>query len=248
MQPQQIGLMALLLPWAMNLPTAVAPDHAPGQRGGMTSLPLDCQLAATLVPPDLRPAFLALFALDDRLAGIVRITREPLIGQMRLTWWYDALNRLDTAPAPAEPLLQEIAEQLLPIGITGADLAAMTDGWEALIVAEPLDEGALASHADLRGAKLFVLAGRLLGRDSALLGPAGRGWAYADLAVHLSSSSAMQRAGELASEQFRQAFSQRWPTGLRAVGVLSLLARMDAAPGSPIGKALAVARFRLFGR
>ena len=53
-----------------------------------------------------RGALAALLALDDSLATLLRTTREPALGQMRLAWWREALERLDTAPPPAEPSRQ----------------------------------------------------------------------------------------------------------------------------------------------
>ena len=42
---------------------------------------------------------------------------------MRLAWWREALQRLDTAPAPGEPVLRELAAAVLPLGVTGTALA-----------------------------------------------------------------------------------------------------------------------------
>ncbi|MEI9850036.1 MAG: squalene/phytoene synthase family protein [Sphingomonas sp.] len=50
-------------------------------------------------------ALAALLALDDALARLIRTTGEPALGQMRLAWWRESLERLDAAPPPAEPVL-----------------------------------------------------------------------------------------------------------------------------------------------
>ncbi|MCZ3214799.1 hypothetical protein NYZ43_19955, partial [Acinetobacter baumannii] len=55
--------------------------------------PPDRELMLAAAPHAARDALRALFDLDDRLAGIVRTTREPMVGQMRLVWWHDALER-----------------------------------------------------------------------------------------------------------------------------------------------------------
>ena len=60
--------------------------------------------------------------------AIVAAARDSTIGLMRLTWWADALERLDTAPPPAEPVLTGLALHVLPHGVRGRDLAAMVDG------------------------------------------------------------------------------------------------------------------------
>ncbi|MFG6281461.1 squalene/phytoene synthase family protein [Sphingomonas sp. S6] len=210
--------------------------------------PPDRELMLAAAPPSSRDALRTLFELDDRLAGIVRTTREPMVGQMRLAWWHDALERLDTMPPPAEPLLQDVARLLLPRGVSGAAIAAMTDGWEELVVTDPLNGDALARHADSRGGTLFALAGRLLGAEPAVLRIAGQGWAYADLARHLTAAGLADRASSEARAALSQAFTATWPAPARAVGVLALLARLDLEGGTPLAKAWRVARFRFTGR
>jgi len=116
-------------------------------------------LALSYASPDARPALLALFALDSALAGILRTTHEPMVGQMRLTWWHEALIRLDVTAPPAEPILQALARHVVPQGISGARLAGMIDGWEELLDAEALDDAGIGRHADARGGALFAMAG-----------------------------------------------------------------------------------------
>ncbi|MCU6452709.1 squalene/phytoene synthase family protein [Sphingomonas sp. A2-49] len=212
------------------------------------ALPADRALVVATAPAVARDALHTLFALDLRLAAIVRAAREPMIGQMRLAWWHDALGRLDGADAPAEPLLQAVQAHLVPAGIRGDALAALIDGWEALIAADTLDDAALMRHAESRGAGLFVLLGRVLGTDSPLLAPAGRGWAFADLAGHLSVERAAADAAALARAQWSQAFSKRWPRPLRVIGLLSLVSYLDDRGGSPFANALRTTRFRIDGR
>lgn len=183
-----------------------------------------------------RPALEALFALDDTLAGILRTTREPLVGQMRLTWWYEALKRLDTAPAPAEPVLTALQACVLPAGVSGVMLAGMTDGWEALL--EPvLDAAAVDRFARDRGRQLFELAGSMLSVSDARIGLAGEGWALADLSQRLSDAPSRMLARARAVGALDAALRGRWPGKARALGALALSARFDisASPAPPGG-------------
>ncbi|MBB3910890.1 squalene/phytoene synthase family protein [Sphingomonas desiccabilis] len=209
-------------------------------------------LALTYVPARHRPAIVALFALDDALADIVRTTSEPAIGQMRLVWWHDALVKLDTAPPPAQPVLQAIARDLLPSGARGSDAAAMIDGWDVLIEEPELDRATLQRFGAGRGGTLFGLAARALDPAAPLeaVRAAGSGWALADLAGGLSSPQEAEAARALALEQLRGALEQRWPRALRPLGMLAHFARLDieqVPAGSP--KRLArVLWHRLTGR
>ncbi|KQN05906.1 hypothetical protein ASE82_02965 [Sphingomonas sp. Leaf230] len=194
-------------------------------------------LALSYAPQSIRAAVTALFTLDDTLAAILRSTREPLIGQMRLTWWYEALGRLDTALAPAEPVLAALQNEVLPFGISGAMLGKLTDGWEALL--EPdLDADAIERFARDRGRRLFDLAATIVSVTDDRIGLAGEGWALADLAQKLTETAGRELARVRASKALDQALQGRWPSSTRALGALAVSARFDmtsaaAAPGSP---------------
>ncbi|MGA1797304.1 squalene/phytoene synthase family protein [Sphingomonas sp. 4RDLI-65] len=195
------------------------------------------RLALRYAPSAAYPALEALFALDDTLAAILRTTREPLVGQMRLTWWYEALGRLDEAPAPAEPVLAALQALVLPGGVTGTMLASLTDGWEALL--EPvLGDAAIDTFARDRGGRLFEFAGMLLGVADPRIAMAGKGWALADLSQRLSDADARTSAATRGATLLDDALRGRWPQHARALGAMALAARFDVAvpltpPGSP---------------
>lgn len=215
--------------------------------------PASIDLALTLAPRTCRPALAALFALDARLGQTLASTREPMVGQLRIAWWRDALIALDTAAPPAEPVLANLADRVVATGITGRDLAAMTVGWEALLSAERIDAATLATHAEERGARLFALAARLLGADeSAVTADAGRGWALADLTRHVSSADAVALADAGATTAFDRAFAARWPARLRPLGVAAMIAANERAGADRSAggwrAAASFLRFRMTGR
>ncbi|WP_353205710.1 squalene/phytoene synthase family protein [Sphingomonas sp.] len=204
-------------------------------------------LALSYAPAPARAALAALFALDATLAQILRTTREPLVGQMRLTWWHEALSALDTAPPPAQPVLQALAAEVLPQGVTGAILARMIDGWEALLEADPLSRTELMAHAQQRGVVLFEAAGAILGCPiEDRVAAAGAGWALVDLAAHLSDVEIAASAGSLAAVPLGSATARRWSRAGRPLGALAHIARMDLAypscRGVPRGAPKRVAR------
>ena len=134
-------------------------------------------LALTYAEPATRPALAALLALDDALGQVVRTTREPALGQIRLVWWRDRLEALDNAAPPVEPVLQGLYEHSLPRGVRGASLAPMTSAWESLLEPE-LDLDGFHRFGKDRGATLFDAAAIALGAVPAdPVGDAGQGWA-----------------------------------------------------------------------
>ncbi|RDE05178.1 squalene/phytoene synthase family protein [Sphingomonas aracearum] len=178
-------------------------------------------------PAAARAGLSALLDLDARLGAILRATGEPLVGQMRLTWWHDALARLDTAPPPAEPVLQALAAHVVPEGVTGRELAQLVEGWEALLE-DDLDEAALNTHASRRGACLFGLMARLAGAaGSDPVAPAGRGWALADLATHITDLDVAARARAMAVPALDAARTHRWSRAGRGLGAMARIAAHD---------------------
>ena len=213
-------------------------------------------LAIGYARPVLRPALAALIDLDSALGAVLRTTREPLVGQMRLTWWHEALTRLDSALPPAEPVLVALAATVLPLGVSGAQLATMIDGWEELLDDDLSRDEAMMRFAERRGAGLFGAAGAVLGAQPGdPLASAGVGWALVDLARHLRDRSAGEKALAMARAALRAATRTRWSREARALGALARLALLDAAvpldQPLPIGAPRRVARLvwhRLTGR
>ncbi|WP_010216739.1 squalene/phytoene synthase family protein [Sphingomonas sp. PAMC 26621] len=187
-------------------------------------------LALSYAVPAAQPGLTALLALDGTLGQILRTTREPMVGQMRLTWWHEALSALDHTAPPAQPVLQALATEVVSRGVSGAALAGMIDGWEVLLDPDPLTRTTLEAYAAHRGGTLFAQAGVLLGagpRDPLL--QAGAGWALADLARHVRDAEAAALPRMLSQHELDAAFGLRWSRPARALGALALTARMDLA-------------------
>lgn len=212
----------------------------------MTSLDPERGLILTYAPASGRAALAALLMLDDALAAVLRTTKEPAIGQIRLAWWREALEKLDGAPPPAEPVLQAIAAS----GLKGSALTPIVNGWEVLIEAERLDRAALERFGEGRGA-LFVLAGAAMGAAGDPLGEAGRGWALADLARHLGPEDEAAEARAIAAPLLDAAAKARWSRNGRALGALTHMARRDLAnerEAAPLSRISRLLWHRLTGR
>ncbi|MBY0582107.1 MAG: hypothetical protein K2P68_04210 [Sphingomonas sp.] len=216
----------------------------------------ELDLAISYAAPRVRSAIEALFALDSRLGAIVRATREPMVGQLRLTWWHDALTKISQSPVPKEPVLTALAAHVVPAGVSGDALAVMVEGWEVLIDPGAHQSDAVDQHADRRGATLFGLAAGLLDGDAdgqVLL--AGQGWALADLARHARDPAMAIAARASGRDRLDRAFARRWPRKLRPLGALAALARYElrndvsdvGRPGAP-GRVSHMLWHRLSGR
>ena len=92
----------------------------------------DRELALVHPRAPLRDAMRAMFEIDAAMGDVVARSTDPALALIKLAWWREQLEALDGNPPPAEPRLQEVAKSLLPLGVTGADLAKLEAGWATL--------------------------------------------------------------------------------------------------------------------
>lgn len=175
-----------------------------------------------------RPALAAALALDAALAEVLRSTSEPVLGQIRLRWWDDALRALDGGPAPAVPVLADLAQAFADTGVRPSVLSGMTDGWSMLLEEEAFDAETLDRQGRLRGGTLFEACGQMFGAqpDDPLI-EAGTGWALADLARHVREPALATMAAARARVLLDQALGRRWSSAARSLGAAAHFARMD---------------------
>jgi 15-cis-phytoene synthase len=202
----------------------------------------DRDLVRLYWPVELRPAFDALFGIDDAMAEVVVSSTQPALGAIRLAWWREALERLDVHPPPPEPRLQAVAVELIPRGISGANVAGLEDGWATL-----LDDVPGRERVAGRGEKLFAMAAQLLGGPDEGIDAAGRLYAYESVA----------RSGVAGihwpAEEMRQLAGHRFPRRLRPLTALARLAARDVKQAPALeeqatpGRAVALLSHRLFG-
>jgi phytoene synthase len=142
-----------------------------------TAIGADRELALLHVPSGVREAVAALFAIDAAMGDVVARSTDPALGRIKLAWWREQLEALDSDGPPAEPRLTAAYEQLLPKGLFGAKLAEMEAGWATLLDPE-VDAGLVAG----RGAVLFGLGAQLLKATDPMIADAGRLYALASVA------------------------------------------------------------------
>ena len=196
----------------------------------MGGLDPDRTLALAYVPARHREAVRALWTLDAALGAVLASARDPGLRQIKLAWWREALERLDTAPAPAEPVLRALEAHALPRGVTGAELSGLEEGWRMLL-ADRLDAVTLDTYATERGDRLFRLSARiLLGEGPASLG--GGGWALADLARNMSDPAERDAVLAAARDRLEQRPAQA-PRATRPLTMLTKLAIRDIHYGLP---------------
>ncbi len=188
----------------------------------------EAELALAWSSPKVRPALSIALQLDRRLARIVSRTSEPVLGQMRLAWWRDALGKPPTERPQGDAVLDGIG--LHWAGLEAA-LIQMVDGWEVLVTADRVGPTEAEAFGAQRGAFFAALAG-VEGAEWAQAGRAetGRGrlaaaglrWALADAATAISDTE--ERAVLIAAGLASATADGRIPKQLRGLAVLEALA------------------------
>ena len=214
----------------------------------------DKKLAFAHLPARHRPAVEALFAIDAAMGDVVSSTSEPMLGQIRLAWWRERLEELDGGQAaPAEPRLQAVERELLPLGMKASDLASLERGWVRLFDPFPWDVGT-SEAIWFRGRQLFAIAAQIVARTDDPIEAAGGLWALVDAARHCSDGASRQMLLNQAGAFAKGLNGARFEPALRPLSMLASVAVRDLIRGEPFepegtpGRAAAMLSHRFRGR
>ncbi|MEH6789703.1 squalene/phytoene synthase family protein [Parasphingorhabdus sp.] len=191
--------------------------------------PLQHLIAAYARPAD-RPRYALLFAIDQRLADIVRSTTEILIGQMRLTWWRDILTKPAAERPAGEPLVAQVNE-LEQAGLSLEPLVDLVDGWEVMLGDFPWQQREFDHYAQSRGCGSFAFG--LSGDRELDEGQAeyARAWALWDFARHCSDKSMRDSAFERCATIVRAQAAPNFDRSGRPLAILCRLMIRDVRRG-----------------
>jgi phytoene synthase len=115
---------------------------------------------ALFAPPARREALFALYAFNYEIARVREIVREPMLGQIRLQWWREAIDAAYAGTAPrrhevVEPLTAAIRE----FGLSREPFDRLMDAREGDLDADPpATLAALEAYAEDSSVPLIVLA------------------------------------------------------------------------------------------
>ena len=124
----------------------------------------DRYLSALLSPRDVRQDLINLAAFAGEIERIPTIVTEPMMGEIRLQWWRDALENTDLSLRSGHPIADAIrdtaARHVLPLGLLMGFIDAQTTKLHDETLA---DDQALGSHFAKTESALFELALRVVG-------------------------------------------------------------------------------------
>jgi phytoene synthase len=151
----------------------------------------DRWLACLFAPDAARPHLFALYAFNAEISKIRDLVSQPILGEMRLQWWLDALNEPEGGEVRGDLHAHPVADALLAtIETCALPRKTFSDLLEARrfdLYDDPApDLHFLESYCGETCSSLFRLAGLILGavggKDSAeAAGPAGCAYAFTGL-------------------------------------------------------------------
>lgn len=187
----------------------------------------EARVALGYCAPVQREQLVLAFALDQRLGQLVARTTEPMLGQMRLAWWREALRQAPEQRPKGDAVLDGISQ----LWEASCDpLIDLVDGWEHLLGEEPLDHAAAMACGEARAGAMLAATGLGLDEPGACAARAAALiWALADLAAKVSDSD--ERAVVIAAGRAAQLPQHRLPPQARALAVLCALGRRSLRRG-----------------
>lgn len=125
----------------------------------------DRHLATMAAPESDRQRLWPLYAFNLEVARAPWVSSEPLIAEMRLQFWRDALETMSqAAPPPAHEVAAPLAEVLRGTAVAPASLLEMIEARRWDIDRAPFeDDGALLAYLQATSGRLMWAAAQLLG-------------------------------------------------------------------------------------
>lgn len=120
-------------------------------------------LAAMATPVAARAALLPLYAVNLELARAPWVTAEPMIAEMRLQWWRDAVAEAAAGTVRAHEVMTPLADVIRARALPVALFDEMAEARRQDIWAEAMTPDQAADYLDATGGALMALTVRALG-------------------------------------------------------------------------------------
>jgi phytoene synthase len=141
----------------------------------------DRWLASRFIPMGQgRDAAIAVYAFDHVLARVPFQVSEPLMGEIRLTWWGEVLDEIyEGRPVRAHPVALALADAIHAFDLARSPLDAMVEARMGDIAPEPFaGEAAAVAYADMTSGAVMQAVAQALGAHANLKAAQFAGRAY----------------------------------------------------------------------
>jgi len=153
---------------------------------------------------DARADVIALYAFDHVLARVPLMVSEPLMGEIRLTWWREALDEICAGgPVRSHPAALALAQAVRRRGLDRAPLDEMIEARLGDLDARPFaDEAEALAYADNTAGALMQAAAEALGGAAGFEPARLAGRAYGlSLMAHRRAIGGRTRLGDAVSPE-----------------------------------------------
>lgn len=129
-------------------------------------------LAALFIPAEVRPHAHALYAFSLEAARVGLRVTEPVLGEIRLQWWRDAVEGQNAGEAKASPAAAALLDTMARFSLPKAPLLEVIDARLSRdVYGEAMEsDEALESYAEATEANLFRLAMLILSEEETAAG------------------------------------------------------------------------------
>lgn len=167
--------------------------------------------AALFAPQPARDDLITLYAFYYQIAKVHEVASEPMIAQIRLQWWRDAVDEIYTGKTVrSHEVATPLAEMLLRTKLDRFSIDQLIEGRERDLVLEPLlDAKDAERYVDDTAGRLMSLAAELCGAECDVTMPA-RAWGYCGLArtglLEIGDTTLLRLAGAAYLEAKNQSY------------------------------------------
>src|SRR5882724_1426131 len=139
--------------------------EATGLIGSLQVHDHDRYLTTLFAPAARRGGLVALYAFNLEVAKTREVVREPMLGQIRLQWWREAIDEIyGGGRVRRHEVVQPLADAVRRFDLTRYHFDRLLDGRAAdLDEAPPASLAALESYAEATSSRLIYLALETLG-------------------------------------------------------------------------------------
>lgn len=214
-----------------------APEHYAQCEALLREADRDLWLASLFAPQPARKHIHAVYAFALEAAQVRRKVSQPLLGEMRLRWWTDALSGAATDGVRAHPVADALLDTIEQFGLSRAEAIELADAHVADLYDDPAPDfetleyycratsaGPMRWAAKILGAppsSAFEDAGVALGLTKILRAPAGP-FLPADLLAREKATIHADSPGlRAALAGLRDAASRRHAAARRAAATLT---------------------------
>lgn len=123
----------------------------------------DRYLSALFAPAPARDGLMALIALNVELGRIADMVSEPILGEIRLQWWRDALDALEDGRQTGNPTADAVGAAMRAHGLPKPLLLGLVDARSFDVSGGIMpDMPALKAYLRKTAGTLFALSGRVV--------------------------------------------------------------------------------------